>query len=163
MTVSLRPMRWWDVEALLAHEAALFGPSAWTAETFWSELAQAESRWYVVAEDDTGALVGYAGLSVHGAEADVQTVAVVAAAQRRGVGGRLLSALTTEAARRGASAMLLEVRADNEAAIGLYRRHGFEPIATRRRYYQPEDVDAWVMRRRPLDRPPAAGAPCRGS
>ena len=27
---------------------------------------------------------------------------------------------------------------------------GFERIAVRRRYYQPEDVDAWVMRLRPL-------------
>jgi ribosomal-protein-alanine N-acetyltransferase len=40
------------------------------------------------------------------------------------------------------------VRADNQPASALYRRHGFEPISVRRRYYQPGDVDAVVMRRR---------------
>jgi ribosomal-protein-alanine N-acetyltransferase len=49
---------------------------------------------------------------------------------------------------------VLEVRADNEPAIALYRREGFERIAVRRRYYEPEGVDAWIMRRRPL---PGAG------
>ena len=44
----------------------------------------------------------------------------------------------------------LRPMADNDAAIGLYRRRGFERIAVRRRYYQPEDVDAWVMRLRPV-------------
>jgi [ribosomal protein S18]-alanine N-acetyltransferase len=44
--------------------------------------------------------------------------------------------------------VLLEVRADNDAAIRLYERHGFERIAVRRRYYQPGDVDAHIMRRR---------------
>ena len=45
---------------------------------------------------------------------------------------------------------MLEVRADNAAAIRLYRRHGFERLAVRRGYYQPGDVDAWVMRLRPV-------------
>jgi len=45
--------------------------------------------------------------------------------------------------------VLLEVRADNETAIRLYRRHGFEQISVRRRYYQPGDIDALVMQLRP--------------
>ena len=44
--------------------------------------------------------------------------------------------------------MLLEVRADNAPALGLYGRHGFEQVSVRRRYYQPGDVDALVLRRR---------------
>ena len=87
-------------------------------------------------------------------EADVQTIGVAPAAQGRGVGTLLLRALTAQAVRRGATSLLLEVRADNDAAIRLYTREGFERISVRRRYYQPGDVDAWVMRRRPL----AAGA-----
>jgi ribosomal-protein-alanine N-acetyltransferase len=146
-------MRWWDVEAVQALDAELFGGTAWSAAMFWSELAAGESRWYLVAETADGALAGYAGLLVAGSEADVQTIGVLPALQGRGVGTLLLNALTTEAVRRGATSLLLEVRADNEAALALYARAGFERISVRRRYYQPGDVDAWVMRRRPL--PPA--------
>jgi ribosomal-protein-alanine N-acetyltransferase len=143
-------MRWWDVDELLPIERDLFGASAWTAETFWAELAHPESRWYVVAQDDAGALLGYAGLLWSGPEADVQTIAVAATAQGKGLGGLLLDALIERAHAKGSTAMLLEVRADNRPAIVLYENRGFERIAIRRRYYQPEDVDAWVMRLRPL-------------
>jgi ribosomal-protein-alanine N-acetyltransferase len=164
MSVRLRPMRWWDVERLLPVERALFGDTAWSAEAFWSELAHPRSRWYLVAESDapdapdgSDAVLGYAGLMVSGAEADVQTVAVAVAAQGRGTGALLVGALVAEAAARGATSLLLEVRADNPAAIALYVRHGFEQIAVRRRYYQPADVDALVLRLRPL--PAAAAGP----
>lgn len=150
----LRPMRWWDIAELHPAEERLFGATAWSVETFWAELGQVDTRWYVVAEDGQGRRLGYAGLMVTGSEADVQTIAVLPEAQGRGVGGLLLRALIEQAAARGATALLLEVRADNASAIALYQRHGFERIAVRRRYYQPGDIDAWVMRRRPLPRPP---------
>jgi ribosomal-protein-alanine N-acetyltransferase len=41
---------------------------------------------------------------------------------------------------------MLEVRADNTAAHRLYERSGFELLTVRRKYYQPGDVDAHVMR-----------------
>jgi ribosomal-protein-alanine N-acetyltransferase len=151
--VRLRRMRWWDVEAVQALDAEVFGATAWSAAMFWSELAAGESRWYVVAETPDGALAGYGGLLAGGSEADVQTLAVAPRLQGRGIGTLLLRALTAEAARRGATSLLLEVRADNEAAIALYTRQGFERISLRRRYYQPGDLDAWVMRRRPLPAP----------
>jgi len=149
-------MRWWDVEAAYTLEVQLFSPDTWSVETFWSELA-ADGRCYLVAEADcaaenvgTVALLGYAGLAVNGSQADVQTVAVSPHAQGRGVGRLLLGALVAEAASRGATSLLLEVRADNEAARALYTRTGFERIAVRRKYYQPGDIDAHVMRLRPL-------------
>jgi ribosomal-protein-alanine N-acetyltransferase len=146
--VRLRPLRWWDVERLVPVERELFGPTAWTPESFWSELAQPQTRWYLIAEGGAGELLGYAGLMVTGPEADVQTVAVAPAGQRRGIGALLVGELVGEAVRRGATSVLLEVRADNSTAIRLYRRHGFEQIAVRRRYYQPGDIDALVMQLR---------------
>jgi ribosomal-protein-alanine N-acetyltransferase len=155
-------MRWWDVEAVQALDAELFGATAWTPAAFWSELAAGPTRWYVVAEsigrDGAPALAGYAGLLVPGPEADVQTIAVAPSAQGRGVGTTLLRALTARAARSGARSLLLEVRADNTAAIALYEREGFERISVRSRYYQPGDVDAWIMRRRPLPAPGTGAA-----
>jgi ribosomal-protein-alanine N-acetyltransferase len=158
---SLRPLRWWDVDAVVPLERELFGTTAWSPEVFWAELAQERTRWYVVAEDPArdGALLGYAGLLHNGAEADVQTLAVAPVARRRGIGALLLSALLGEAARCGCTSVMLEVRADNGAAIALYERFGFERISVRRGYY-PGGVDAWVMRLRPLpqEAPDGTGA-----
>jgi ribosomal-protein-alanine N-acetyltransferase len=102
-------MRWWDVEPLLPLERELFGPSAWSAETFWSELAQQKTRWYVVAAltADPEQVIGYAGLLAPDTEADVQTIAVATQVQGRGVGGVLLDALIATAAARSASTLLL--------------------------------------------------------
>lgn len=150
MTGLLRSLRWWDVAALAALEQQLFEGDAWSAETWWSELAQAPSRWYacVVLAERPDEIAGYAGASVSGPDADVMTVAVAPWAQGRGVGGQLLRALVDAVADRGASQLMLEVGADNVAAQRLYARHGFERIAMRRGYYQ--GGDAWTMRLRPV-------------
>ena len=147
-TVAHRPMRWWDLEEVLALEEALFADDPWTAGMFWSELAQPDTRHYVVAvppagEDD---IVGYAGLAVLGDESYVQTVAVMRDRWGAGLGGVLVTHLLDAARQRGVRTVLLEVRADNDAARRLYDRAGFEVISVRRRYYQPGDVDALVMR-----------------
>ena len=42
---------------------------------------------------------------------------------------------------------MLEVRADNAAALALYEQAGFATISLRRRYYQPGDIDAVIMRK----------------
>ena len=57
----------------------------------------------------------------------------------------MLQALVDEAKRQGASRMLLEVRVDNDPALALYQRFGFERMGLRKRYYQPEGIDAYTM------------------
>jgi len=151
MTVEVRPMRWWDIEALMPLELELFAPECWSAELFWSELAEAATRYYLVAEDD-GEVVGYAGLCVYPDEAYVQTLAVRRSHQRAGLGAALLTALLIEAATRGRDVVALEVRADNEPAQRLYRRFGFVPVGLRRGYYQPSGADAVVMTLRGIRR-----------
>ena len=75
LDAQLRPMRWWDIETVAELEDGLFPQNAWSAEAFWSELAQRESREYLVAEAG-GALLGYAGLLLGPGEADVLTLLV---------------------------------------------------------------------------------------
>ena len=65
--------------------------------------------------------------------------------QRQGIAAALLQALVDEAKRQGASRMLLEVRVDNDPALALYQRFGFERMGLRKRYYQPEGIDAYTM------------------
>jgi ribosomal-protein-alanine N-acetyltransferase len=145
-SVALAPARWWHIPAMVAIDEALFGTDAWSVASFWAELAGIpDRRWYRVAL--AGAeVVGYGGLAVLGDSADVQTVAVRADHQGRGIGALLLDALLGEAARRGCTEVLLEVRADNAAAVALYAARGFDTIATRRRYYA-DGTDALILRR----------------
>ena len=145
--VTLRDLEWTDLETLAALETRLFGPDAWSVETWWTELAERPRRDYVVAVGREVEIVGYTGLDLAGDVADVMTIATAPQAQGRGIGRLLLDELVARATRHGAHAVLLEVRADNAPARGLYERNGFEVLSVRRRYYQPGDVDAIVMRR----------------
>jgi [ribosomal protein S18]-alanine N-acetyltransferase len=147
MTVELRPMRWWDIDAVMGMEAELFADESWTETMFWNELSQRDTRHYVVAVDGDE-VIGYAGLCAYAPhEAYVQTLGVTKSRQGEGIGTRMLYALIEEADRRGCPRLDLEVRADNAVAISLYEHNGFHRIGVRRGYYQPSGTDAVVMRR----------------
>ncbi len=150
MSFRLRPMAPADVDAILPAEKELFAADPpWTAAQFHAELEGVpETRWYVVAETDSGEIAGYAGLMAGVDTVDIQTLAVLPRFQRQGLGRSLLSALIVEALRRRVADVLLEVRADNEPALELYRKHGFEQIARRRGYYGNGRYDGLVLRRR---------------
>lgn len=145
MSLTLRGLTDADLDDLVAMEQELFGPGAWSRQSLAEEIA-GPGRWYVGAESE-GALVGYAGLWFDGDDAQVMTVGTRPQAQGRGVGRLLLDALIDRARELHAGAMFLEVRVDNDPALALYRRAGFEQIGLRKRYYQPENVDAWTMRK----------------
>jgi len=157
MTVTLRPMTLDDLPAVMRLEEELFTPDTWTEAMYRDELSRADTRYYVVAEFDVGGdevepdgrpvMVGYGGLIAYDDEAHVATLGVTAALQGEGIGSLLLDALLAEADKRS-PVVLLEVRADNEAAQHLYRRRGFIEIGRRRGYYQPSGADAVVMRRK---------------
>jgi ribosomal-protein-alanine N-acetyltransferase len=141
----VRDLRWTDLPELAALEAELFPDDAWAVDTWWAELAARPRRSYVVEEQD-GSVLGYAGVDLGGEVADVMTMAVAPAAQGRGLGRRLLEELVARAEADHAAYLMLEVRADNDPARKLYATRGFELLTVRRRYYQPGDVDAHVMR-----------------
>ncbi len=144
--MTLRPLAWPDLVVLARLEVEVFADDAWSERTWWAELAGRPRRDYVVAVDRAADVVGYAGLDLGGDVADVMTVAVTPAARGTGLGDRLLDHLLDGVTAHGAQAVMLEVRADNAPALRLYERHGFERLTVRRRYYQPGDVDAVVMR-----------------
>lgn len=135
-----------DLDAIMAIENASFPSDAWSAESMAAELATEYSH-YVV-DEDAGEIIGYAGLrAVRGsADADIQTIALVEARRGAGRGRALLRTLLVEASARGAREVFLEVRADNPGAEGLYISEGFAELARRPRYYQPDNVDAIVMK-----------------
>ena len=170
--ISIRPMTAADVPEVLALERSLFPQDAWPESFFYDELAHAEtaaaahqaSRNYWVGEAAGGpgrpSIIAYAGMMCVLPLADVQTLAVAPAAQGHGLGTRLLELIESEARRRGAEDLLLEVRADNPGAQRLYLRHGFEQIHQRRHYY-PDGGEALIMRKHLQDPSPSTAANLR--
>jgi len=75
---------------------------------------------------------------------EVLLVAVRAPERRRGGGSALLQAALGSARRAGLRAVHLDVRASNQAALGLYRRFGFAEVGRRPRYYEGRE-DAVLM------------------
>jgi ribosomal-protein-alanine N-acetyltransferase len=145
----LAPLRRTDLARCAELEAILFpGDDPWRESAFQAELDAGHK--YVGAYTETGELIGYAGISVLGArghaEANVHTIGVDPALQGKGIGRALLRALLAFAD-EVAAPVYLEVRTDNEAAIGLYEAHGFSRIGIRRRYYWPSGADAYTMAR----------------
>jgi ribosomal-protein-alanine N-acetyltransferase len=153
MTVRVGALTEADVVRCVELENQLFaGDDPWTARAFLSELASPHTH-YFAARDADGMLLGYAGIALLGSAADpeseVHTIGVDPDRQRSGTGTALLAAMLAEADRHGGP-VFLEVRTDNDPAITLYRKHGFELLGVRKRYYQPSGADAYTMRRPPV-------------
>lgn len=135
-----------DLAAIMDLERTSFPTDAWSEAMMREELVSPHGRYLVDVE--AGRLLGYGGVrAVAGAaDADIQTIAIAEASRGRGRGRALLRALLQTARDRGAREVFLEVRADNPTAAALYASEGFVEIARRPRYYQPDDVDAVVMK-----------------
>ena len=145
-TVTLTPATQDDLDATMALETASFPTDAWSREMMAEELASDHNRYFVARSG--GELLGYAGLRApNGArEADVQTIAVDPAARGLGLGRKLMDLLLSHARESRMREVFLEVRADNDVARALYDSLGFEALGVRPKYYQPDGVDAVVMR-----------------
>jgi [ribosomal protein S18]-alanine N-acetyltransferase len=144
--VKVRPATRADGLALADVHAAAFD-APWPADDI---LRFAEGRGgFALAIEDDGALAGFILCRLIAGEAEVMTLAVRPAARRRGIGRALLEAAMGLCAPR-ATAMFLEVAADNPGAVALYAGAGFEAVGRRAGYYGRagrRSVDAIVMRR----------------
>ena len=139
-------------------EAELFaGDSPWPLSAFVSEIRAPHNSYFAARQAAGGPVIGYAGISVLGRagahECEVHTIAVDKAGRGSGYGRALLTKML-EVADSVDAPVFLEVRTDNDPAIALYERNGFEIAGTRRNYYQPSGADAYTMvRAARTDRP----------
>ena len=63
----------------------------------------------------------------------------------RGIGKKLTQALLQYLSNLGASYATLEVRVSNERAQNLYKGLGFVSVGKRKRYYEDNNEDAFLM------------------
>lgn len=140
----LRAMTQDDVDAVLAIEQAV-QRFPWTRGNF----ADALDSGYLCRVDETveGGIRGYAILMPAADEAELLTIGVAAAEQRKGLGRAMLAEMLGVARARQSHRVFLEVRPSNVAAIALYRSAGFSEIGRRRDYYKNASgsEDALVM------------------
>ena len=139
----MREMTEADVDAVYAIEQAV-QRYPWTRGNFSDSLANG----YLCRVDEAeGEVRGYAILMPLVDEAELLTIGVAAAQQRKGLGRTMLREMLQLARDEKMKRMFLEVRPSNEAAIALYRSAGFAEVGVRRGYYQDASgsEDALVM------------------
>lgn len=94
--------------------------------------------------------IAFALARLAGGECEIITLGVLPDHRKMGAGHRLIRAIVARAGELGADELLLEVAADNPAAIALYQSNAFAPVGRRKDYYRhgnDSPVDAVVMRR----------------
>ena len=144
--MTVRPASEADIDAVAASEAANLGPDAWSHGLVAEGVAgRLPTVHYLVAEA-AGRVIGHAVVSVVADIAELQRIAVAEDLRRTGVATSLLDEVVALAASGGADRLLLEVREDNDAALGFYARQGFVEVDRRRRYYH-DGTTAVVLRR----------------
>jgi ribosomal-protein-alanine N-acetyltransferase len=89
--------------------------------------------------------LGFLIASVVAPDAELESIAVAADAQRMGIGNSLLQALFQKLADHDVTRLLLEVRASNRGAIRFYEMCGFRGIGRRNRYYADPQEDAVLL------------------
>ena len=123
--------------------------SAWGWDAYHRELEVAPETVMLVARlnppIDGTAIAGFIVARVIAGELHVNNVAVRPEFQRLHLGFELLQRTLVQAKQRGALVAHLEVRANNDAAQGLYRRCGFQIVGRRKRYYRNPTEDALLM------------------
>jgi [ribosomal protein S18]-alanine N-acetyltransferase len=133
-----------DVEAMQVVAAACAEAPQWSAAVWRGAFAEDGLRVGWVAEME-GGVVGFIVVSCVAGVAEVESLAVLREARRRGVGRALCREGMAWARGVGARSMELEVRASSEAALGLYRSLGFVEQGRRKGYYREPVEDAVLM------------------
>jgi ribosomal-protein-alanine N-acetyltransferase len=129
-----------DFAALYAIEETCFHPPFRFGRRYMRWLVEAQNAATWIAEE-TETMAGFAIVewtpSIHGKGAYIQTIEVLPAYRRQGVGGALLERLEESARALEAFTLWLHVDATNASAIRLYEAQGFLPAGAKEDYYAP--------------------------
>lgn len=141
MGFTIRKMTEADIEALAKIEKQCF-TDPWS-ETMVSDLL--ESTWDKVFVLEADVIVGYINYRFIAGEGELMRIAVLPEYRGRKLSRKLMDVMTEDAIKSEITDLTLEVRAGNQAAIGLYQAYGFEKEAVRKGYYHNPTEDAWIM------------------
>lgn len=140
---TIRRMKTEDIEQVYQIETATFA-MPWSRTSFEQELNTNPCARYLVAQKD-GRIIGYAGAWLVIDEGHVTNIAVDQAYRGQGIGRLLTTSLMQYAANLGIAYLTLEVRASNLIAQNLYKSLGFIKVSVRKKYYEDNGEDGWLM------------------
>jgi ribosomal-protein-alanine N-acetyltransferase len=138
-----------DLDRVMEIAASLRHAPQWPREAYKAALDPGATPGRIALVTDGGQACKVAGLAVASLippQAELETIAVDTHFQRCGLARGLFAELAGRLARAGATEVILEVRASNQPALGLYQRLGFVETGRRPRYYQAPEDDAVLMR-----------------
>lgn len=144
--VMLRPDD--SARAASLHHAAFDSDGAWSARAIRESLSAATTL--ALGAEMEARLAGLLIIQRIPPEAEILTVCVHPDMQRRGLAQQLLDHTLTLLGPYGVDRLLLDVAADNAAAISFYEANGFTRDGVRRDYYTRaggKAVDAVLMSR----------------
>lgn len=137
-----------DLDAIEAIEQACFGAAgdAFSRRVLRGLICRVQGAFLVAVCD--GVLVGYISLLARRTARNLRiySIAVDCLSRGCGAGQALVDAAVEEAKKRGLVQVTLEVRADNIAAISLYRKNGFITSRRLKAYYH-DGSDGWQMKK----------------
>ena len=148
--IEFRLMKQSDAEEIAAIEEMTFA-MPWSRKDFWAEAVNENAIYIVgvVQEDMDGVIknkiAAYAGSWISFEEAQVTNVAVHPDYRGQGIGTELFARLIEELKRHDVTAVTLEVRPSNEAALRLYEKFGLKSVGRRKGYYIDNGEDAIIM------------------
>ena len=148
-TVRISVMEKGDGEKAAVLEQLCFS-DPWTAGDVEEFVRNSLDTCFAAWNPETGTMAGYADLRQIAGEGELLRIAVDPACQGRGIGRKLLEAVTAAARDGGTDALFLEVRAGNERARNLYKSAGFRETGRRKAYYRRPVEDAVLMELRPV-------------
>lgn len=138
MSITVEDASFGDLDKLYQIETECFEEEAFTKSQIARLLGDYNSISLVARVD--GQIVGFViGVIYADREAlhgHIYTIEVLPACRRRGIGEKLLLEIESVFRQKDVEALSLEVREDNVAAIGLYRKLGYETVGKLKNYYR---------------------------
>ena len=137
-----------DVDAVMALAATLDHAPHWPRSGYEAALPPRvwPERIALIAETAGDHIAGFLVAVLIPPEAELESIAVAAEFQRRGVARELFAELNHQLATRNCSEVLLEVRVSNQSGRAFYLAMGFVETGLRPGYYADPTEDAMIMR-----------------
>ena len=131
-----------DLSQILTIDRESLTPT-WSREMFLDEINNKDSHFELAIM--WSEIIGFCILRCTADEGEILRIAVSKSHRRSGIADKLMMSALSYSTENSLQSVYLEVRQSSEPAIKLYKKCGFEQIATRKDYYTEPIENAIIM------------------